>query len=186
MKWLLTIEQFRAAFGAHHRGARRFRALPTGSSPVSSFASRWTARATNWRGAARSRPPRRKAADLDKEADSKQRSARSARRDSLRDSYVEQAIKKREEATAARGHAARHGDADAKAQKHVHSAEAKLRNAEQREANKLADNCRSRTGGRVPRDHRQLVNTSPLMSWPGRCRYADSDCPAWRDSRIKT
>ena len=62
----------------------------------------------------------KKAADLDKEADAKQRSAGSTRSTSMRDSYLKQAAKKREEATAARGRAARHGSDAVKAQKKVH------------------------------------------------------------------
>lgn len=38
----------------------------------------------------------------------------------------------------------------------------------------------------LPQRDRQLVAKSPLVSWPGTYRYADADCPAWRDSRIKT
>lgn len=80
----------------------------------------------------------KKAAALDKEADAKQRSAGSTRSASTRDNYIKQAARKREEATAARGRAARHGTDAAKAQKKVHDAEAKLREEEQREAKKLA------------------------------------------------
>jgi hypothetical protein len=75
----------------------------------------------------------KKAAALDKEADAKQRSAGSTRSASMRDSYTKQSAKKHEEATAARGRAARHGSDAAKAQKKVHDAEAKLREEEQRE-----------------------------------------------------
>jgi hypothetical protein len=81
----------------------------------------------------------KKAAALDKEGDGKQRSASSSRSASMRDNHIKQSARKREEATAARGRAARHGGDAAKAQKKVHDAEAKLREEEQREAKKLAD-----------------------------------------------
>jgi hypothetical protein len=81
----------------------------------------------------------KKAAALDKEADAKQRSASSTSSASMRGSYITQAARKGEEATAARGRAARHAADAAKAQKKVHDAEARLRAEEQREAKKLAD-----------------------------------------------
>lgn len=81
-----------------------------------------------------------KAAALDKEADSKQRSAGSTRSASMRDSYTKQAKKKREEATAARGRAAGYGEDAANAQKKVHAAQARLSDEEQREVKKAAGN----------------------------------------------
>jgi peptidyl-tRNA hydrolase len=85
----------------------------------------------------------KKATALDKDADAKQRNARSTRSLSLRESYLKQAIKKREDANAARGRAARHAGEAAKAQKKVHDAETKLRAEEQREERKAEENRRA-------------------------------------------
>jgi hypothetical protein len=83
------------------------------------------------------------AAGLDKDANAKERNAHSTRSVSLRESYLKQAIKKREEANAARGRAARHAGEAAKAQKKVHDAETKLRAEEQLEARKAEEKRRA-------------------------------------------
>lgn len=79
----------------------------------------------------------KKAAALDREADTKLRSARSTKSPSLQDSYTKQAIKKREDASAARERAAKHAANAAKTQAKVHQAETNLRVQEQAEAKKL-------------------------------------------------
>ena len=81
----------------------------------------------------------KKAATLDKDSDGKARQARSTSSASMRESYAKQAVKKREEATAARSRAAKHGEDAAKAQAKVHEAEVKLREEEQREEKKQSD-----------------------------------------------
>jgi hypothetical protein len=85
----------------------------------------------------------KKATALDKDADAKQRNANSTRSLSVRESYLKQASKKREDANAARGRAARHAGEAVKAQKKVHDAETKLRAEEQREARKAEDDRRA-------------------------------------------
>ncbi|MEO6504281.1 MAG: CHAT domain-containing protein [Jatrophihabitantaceae bacterium] len=75
----------------------------------------------------------KKAAALEKESASKARQAGSTNSASMQQSYSKQAVKKREDATAARSRAAKHGEDAAKAQAKVHDAEVKLREEEQRE-----------------------------------------------------
>ena len=108
-----------------------------------------------------------KAANLDKDAGSKERSARSTRSGTSRESFLKQAIKKREDATKARDRAAGYANDAAKAQKKVHAAETKLRDAEaletkkatekQRTAEKKAATERERADTRQEAQHRREV-----------------------------
>jgi len=90
-----------------------------------------------------SRPEEKKAAGLDKEADAKERSARSTTSAATQSNYFKQAAKKREDASAARGRAAGYAGDAAKAQKKVHDAESRLRSAEALEAKKAAEKQRA-------------------------------------------
>lgn len=111
----------------------------------------------------------KKAAGLNKDADSKERSARSTKSATTQSTYLKQAAKKREDASAARGRAAGYAGDAAKAQKKVHDAEAKLRDAETLEAKKTADKQRAaekktaterdRADARRETQHRREVNT---------------------------
>lgn len=85
----------------------------------------------------------KKAAGLDKEADAKNRSARSSTSASTASNYVKQAAKKHEDASTARNRAAGYAGDAAKAQKKVHDAENKLRDAEAFEAKKASDKQRT-------------------------------------------
>lgn len=111
----------------------------------------------------------KKAANLDKQADAKECSARSTSSASSRDRYLKEAMKKREDASTARGRAAGYAGDAAKAQKKVHDAESKLRSAEaletkkatdkQRAAEKQAATERQRADARRQAQHRQEVET---------------------------
>jgi hypothetical protein len=85
----------------------------------------------------------KKAFGLEKGADSKERNARSTTSPNLREGYLKQATKKREEATTARGRAARHASDASKAQKKVHDAETQVREAEQLETRKADEKRRA-------------------------------------------
>lgn len=110
----------------------------------------------------------KKAASLDKEADMKERSARSTKSMTTQSNYLKQAAKKREDASTARSRAARYAGDAAKAQKKVHDAENKLRDAEALEAKKAADKQRvaekkaaterERADTRRETQHRREVN----------------------------
>jgi hypothetical protein len=110
----------------------------------------------------------KKAAGLDKEADSKERSARSTKSATTRESYLKQANAKRQDASMARGRAAGYAGDAVKAQKKVHDAESKLRDAEaldakkatdkQRSAEKKAATERERADARREAQHRREVN----------------------------
>ena len=109
----------------------------------------------------------KKAVGLDRDADAKGRSARATNSLSLQDAYLKRATKKHEEATAARGRAARYANDAGKAQKKVHAAESKLRDAERletkkaeekrRAAEKKATIDRERTDSRRESAHRKEV-----------------------------
>jgi hypothetical protein len=110
-----------------------------------------------------------KAANLDKQADAKERSARSTSSASSRDRYLKEASKKREDASTARGKAAGYAGDAVKAQKKIHDAESKLRAAEaleikkatdkQQAAEKKAASQRQRADARRQAQHRQEVET---------------------------
>lgn len=111
----------------------------------------------------------KKAAGLDKEAGAKERSARSTSNATSQDRYLKEAVKKREGASAARGRAAGYAGDAAKAQRKVHDAESKLRNAEALETNKATNKQqaaekkaateRERTDARREEQHRREVTS---------------------------
>jgi len=81
----------------------------------------------------------KKAAGYDRDAAAKERSARSARSESLRVQYEKDAARKRDDAATARTRAARYAEDAAKATKKVHAAESELRSEEQKESKRFAD-----------------------------------------------